>query len=158
MTKKRKKYVPKPVFSNPLAAFHPVDKTRADTHMLKFFSALESMAKAARPDAGDWRILSDCINLVETLSLQKKLTIDIAPLLDRGVQAMVDAGNRWHEGKRMGLSGEGLQSLRDVVDVYGQCLALLTERDMELARLHTQKRLEKIYRNGGAPGQSVVMV
>jgi hypothetical protein len=45
----------------------------------------------------------------------------------------------------MRLDSAGLEALRDVVDIYGQCLSQLTEREMALAQQVTQRRVNEIY-------------
>jgi hypothetical protein len=148
------------VHSDPLAAFRPVDKERRDMAVARFRSALDAVMRGASPDEHDWRLLADVVNLVETLADDMgKLPVDQAkPHLDSASEAMVAAARRWRAGQGMRLDAPGVQALRRVIDIYEQCLELLTERVMDQARERTQKRLERIWRHGAAPGQKVVMV
>ncbi len=164
MKKRTRRRMPREV--NPLgglaaiAAARPVDKERRDRLMLKFRSALESMVRGAAPDTDDWRLISDVINTIETLSEHmRKLPVDqTKTLLDAAVQGMVAAAQRWQAGQGMRLDGPALQAIRSLMDIYEQCLELLSEREMGAARDETQRRLNEIYRRGGAPGQDVVIL
>lgn len=148
------------VLSDPLAAFRPVDKERRDMAVARFRSALDAVMRGASPDEHDWRMLADVVNQVETLAddMNKMPVEEARPHLDAATEAMVAAARRWHAGQGMRLDAPGVQALRRVIDIYEQCLELLTERVMDQARARTQARLERIWRHGGQPGQNVVII
>jgi hypothetical protein len=156
--KPRRAYRPRPMIVDPFAAFRPVDAARASAHMLVFFQALDAMKLAEQPDERHWRVLADVINLCETLVLQGKLSREVDPLLEAANKAMAECGHRFRDGKAMRLSGEGMQVVASVVEVYGECMKLLTEREMDLCRRATEGRLHRIRTSGGQPGQDVVIV
>ena len=63
------------------------------------------------------------------------------------VECLVGAANRFKAGKGMRLDALGLQALRDVVEVYRQCLVTLTEREMAQAQQETQRRVHALPRS-----------
>jgi hypothetical protein len=156
--KRKKRYVPRAVMSDPFAAFQPVDKERRDNQMLKFRTALESVARGSAPDEEDWRLLADAINVLETLIAQELLTAKSNEYLDAATAAMVEAGEGWRNGRGMRFTGAGLQSLRVVIDLYEQCLEQLTERQMDQARRETERRLRAIRLGQAGRNRKVVMV
>jgi hypothetical protein len=143
MTRKRSCYRQRPVMGNPLALMRPADKAARDRVMARFLTALEAMARGEHPGNEEWRDLSDAINTVETLTLtlRKLESAQVMPTVTAAIAAMVGAAKRFQAGQRMGLSGEGLQALRDVLAIYEQCLEGLTEREMVVAQAETQRRV-----------------
>lgn len=147
--KKRSKYKPRPVITDPLSFMRPASKERQDAVMLKFYTALHELTNGNHPGTEEWRSLSDCINTVETLAthLEKLDAHEVMPLVNAAIAGMVAAANRFKAGKGMRLDSAGLEALRDVVDIYGQCLSQLTEREMAVAQQVTQRRVNEIYRS-----------
>lgn len=158
MTRKRSHYRPKPVMTDPLSLLRPADPARRAQVMVRFLTALESMARGAHPGEAEWRDLSDAINTVETLALhQRKLVpAEVMPTVNAAIAAMVGAAKRFQAGQRMGLTGEGLQALRDVLGIYDTCLDGLTEREVAMAQAETQRRMNSILRARGASHDMVI--
>lgn len=148
MSRKRSTYRPRSVIADPLSLLRPADPQRRDAVMLRFLTALDSMARGSHPGEAEWRDLSDAINTVETLALHfKKLDAsEVMPVVNAAISAMVCAANRFRAGHGMRLDALGLQALRDVIDVYRQCLEGLTEREMALAQAETQRRVNQLLR------------
>lgn len=146
MSRKRSAYRPKPVISDPLSLLRPADPKRRDAVLLRFLSSLDAMACGSHPGEEEWRDLSDAINTVQTLalSLQKLDAAETMPIVNAAISAMVGAANRFKAGQSMRLDAPGLQAMRDVVDVYRQCLEGLTEREMAIAQAETQLRVNKL--------------
>ena len=139
--RKRSRYRPKPVISDPLSLLRPADPQRAGQVLLRFLTALDAIAAGQHPGEAEWRDLSDAVNTVETLAIhQRKLdAVEVMPLVRDASSAMVAASERFREGLGMRLDGPGLQAMRAVVDVYRQCLEGLTEREMAQAQAETQR-------------------
>lgn len=145
---KRRKYRPKPIMADPLSLLRPAPKAERDRVMLAFLTALEAMARGDHPGEEEWRSLSDCVNSVETLCLTmgKLVAAEVMPLVNNAIAGMVMAANRYKAGQGMRLDGQGLHALRQVIDVYGQCLESLTEREMSEAQRITQRRVNELLR------------
>lgn len=148
MTRKRSAYRPRTVISDPLSLMRPADPARRAAVMLRFLTALDAMARGDHPGDAEWRDLSDAINTLETLAvrLHKLSAAEVMPLVNAAIAAMVGAARRHQAGQGMRLDAAGLKALRDVVDVYGQCLDGLTEREMAVAQAETQRRVNQLLR------------
>lgn len=148
MTRKRSAHKPRAVLATPFTLTRKAPKEKADKVLLIFLTALETMARGEHPGEAEWRDLSDAVNTVETLAvgLRKLDEAEVMPLVHRAIGAMVGASSRFKAGQGMRLDGAGLQALRDVIDVYAQCLEGLTEHEMALAQAETQRRLNRVLR------------
>lgn len=146
--RKRSAYRPGAVITNPLSLMRPASVHRRNAVLVRFLSALDAMASGQHPGEAEWRDLSDAINTVETLALHmgKLDQSEAMPLVNASIAAMVGAANRFKAGKGMRLDAPGLQALRDVIDVYRQCMEGLTEREMEQAQAETQRRVNILLR------------
>lgn len=143
--KKRSKYRPRAVITNPLTIFAPAEKGQRDGVMLDFLTALESMAAGRHPGVEEWRSLSDAINTVETLANLGNLSpAEVMPTVNAAIAGMVGASKRYQAGQGMRLDAAGLQALRDVVAIYGDCLEALTAREMARAQAETQRRVNEL--------------
>ena len=114
--------------------------------MGEFLSSLDTMARGSHPGEEEWRSLSDACNTVETLALHlhKLDPAEVMPTVNAAIAAMVSAAKRFKAGQGMRLDAEGLEALRDVIDIYDQCLAGLTEREMSQAQAETQRRVNAL--------------
>ncbi|MGL4576997.1 MAG: hypothetical protein ACRCV9_19570 [Burkholderiaceae bacterium] len=145
--------------TDPLSILRPASKERADKVMLTFYTALDDISSGRSPGESEWRSLADAINTVETLTLhQRKLVkAEVMPTIQQATEAMVDAAKQFERAGVIRVSGPGLQALRDVVDIYGQCCEALTEREMALAQAETQRRVHALQR-AKRPANEVVML
>jgi hypothetical protein len=147
--RKRSKYRPGMVITDPLSLLRPASRSARDAVNLTFLTALHELSNGRDPGREEWRSLSDAINTVETLATKcRKLDEnDVMPIVNAAIAGMVAASNRFKEGKGMRLDASGLEALREVVSIYGQCMDQLTEREMAVAQAVTQQRVNEIYRS-----------
>lgn len=159
MTRKRSAYRPKPVISDPLSLLRPANREQHRAVMLRFHTALGAMERGSHPGEAEWRDLSDAINTVETLALHlnKLHALEVMPTVTAAIAAMVQAANRFKAGQRMGLSGEGMQALRDVLAIYEACLEGLTEFEMAQAQAETQRRVNAILQTRKSDSRVVML-
>lgn len=157
MRKRNHRRQPRAVMTDPLALLRPAPREKAQPVMLIFAAALDNLARGERPDEVDWRRLADAINSVETLAMHmgKLVPAEVMPTVCAAIAAMVDAVKRFKAGQVMRVDGAGLQALRDVVDIYGQCLDELTEREMSVAQQLTQDRVNALL-HSDTPGDEVI--
>lgn len=144
--RKRSTYRPKPVSLNPLGFMQPAPAADREAVMARFLTALDAMARGDHPGTAEWQDLSDAINTVETMALHLRMLdpAEVMPTVNAAIAAMVEAARRHQAGQRMGLSGPGLQTLRDVLAIYEQCLEGYTAHQMAKAQQETQRRLNTI--------------
>lgn len=159
MSRKRSAYRPRSVISDPLTMLRPADPTRRAKVMLVFLSALDAMTNGNHPGEEEWRSLSDAVNTVEVMALHmgKLDPAEVMPTMTAAIGGMVRAARRFDAGQGMRLDAEGLKALREVIDIYGQCLDGFTEREMAMAQAETDRRMREALRNR-KPSHQVVMV
>lgn len=144
----RKKYRPRAVMQNPLAAFAPLPKDKRDKLMLFFYTALEEIERGEHPGPDEWRNLADLVNVTETLVFQGKLVrTEVLPHVLVASDEMRSAAERFKAGKGMRMSGPGLRALRSLVDIHEQVLEGFTEREIELAIAETRRIIIGIQRD-----------
>lgn len=144
-----------------------------DHHLGQMHQALHAITTSPEPSTNDWRLLSDCVNMLETLvtcgpwldrtkspdGTRDKITVaDSSGLLTDATNALAEAGRRHlKEGKPIRLTGEGLQALRYALEDYESCLNTLSERTMIAAHRLTEKRLQEILAGKRQPHDIEVM-
>ena len=145
---------------NPLLLIQPTPKAERDATMLRFYSALDAMTRGEHPGEEEWRDMSDAVNLVETLVDMGRLSAEqVMPTVHSAVDVMRKAAHRYFSGQAMRVDGPGLQSLREVLDVYGQCMERLTGYEIAKAAELTQERIAKARRRVQSnPDEKVIML
>lgn len=104
--------------------------------------ALRALERDTQPTPNDWRIVSDAINLMETMVTMGHVQ-DTGGLLADAVAAMAVAGARHvDEGKPIRLSGEGMQAVRAVLEDYAEVLRALPERVLIECHRLTERRIQ----------------
>lgn len=116
------------------------------THQLtRMYEGLHSLEKANEPSTEDWRVVSDAVNMLETLVVEMKVCEDDSGLLMDAVRALAVAGQRHkREGKPIRLNGPGIQAVRAVLASYAELLEVLPARTMYRCHRLTEKRIHAI--------------
>jgi hypothetical protein len=115
------------------------------THQLnRMYSGLRSMETAPTPNTDDWRVVSDSVNLMETLVLNMKICEDASGLLLDAVTALALAGRRHMQGHNIRLDAPGIQAVRAVLEDYAQLLDILPHRVMVRCHRLTERRIQGI--------------
>jgi hypothetical protein len=78
------------------------------------YSALDAITKG-QGTIHDWRTLVDVLNLSETMARHNIGKDEVLPVCEKAQKALHEAAMRFQSTKRMGLSGEGIQSIRDLI-------------------------------------------
>jgi hypothetical protein len=78
------------------------------------YSALDAITKG-QGTIHDWRTLVDVLNLSETMARNGIGKDEVLPVCQKAQEALHQAALRFQSTKRMGLSGEGIQSIRDLI-------------------------------------------
>jgi hypothetical protein len=95
------------------AITHPelLDKLR-----LRELAALEAMSKGQGTRV-EWQELADMLNICEVMALEG-IGPEALPYCKEAQEALVEAARRYETTKRMGLSGLGIQALREVYEYH----------------------------------------
>ena len=64
-----------------------------------------------------WQLLVDCMNIAETMGLNG-IGPEVLPCCEVAQQALYDAAKRYEKIKRIGLSGAGIQAIKDVIEYH----------------------------------------
>ena len=118
--------------------------------------ALRALEQEKEPNRNDWRCLSDCPNLMETL-VEMGVVEDPAGLIRDAVDALALAGKRHRAGSALRLDGRGLQAIRGVLSDYGSVLDAVPHRTMIRCHRKTELRYRDI-RAGKRRGHDVEVV
>ena len=121
----------------------PIDKR---THQLtRMYGGLRALETDTAPAPDDWRVVSDAVNLMETLVKEMRLCEDSSGLLDDAVKALAIAGARHVEtGAAIRLDGAGIHAVRSVLEDYSAMLETLSERTMTECHRLTEIRILQI--------------
>ena len=115
------------------------------THQLtRMYEGLAAMEKGASPTTDDWRVVSDAVNLMETLIEAMKVCEDTSGLLMDAITAMAMAGKRNLAGAEIRLDGAGIQAVRAILEDYAALLDVLSARTMIRCHRLTEKRLHDL--------------
>ena len=79
------------------------------------YSALEAMTKG-NGTVSDWRTLVDVLNLSETMARHNIGKDEVLPVCQKAQDALHQAAERYQNTMKMGLSGEGIQAVRDLIE------------------------------------------
>jgi hypothetical protein len=78
------------------------------------YSALDAITKG-QGTIHDWRSLVDVLNLSEMMARGGIGKDEVLPVCEKAQKALHEAAMRFQSTKRMGLSGEGIQAVRDLI-------------------------------------------
>jgi len=79
------------------------------------YSALEAMTKG-HGTVTDWRTLVDVLNLSEMMARNGIGKDEVMPICQKAQDALHQAAERYQSTMKMGLSGEGIQAIRDLIE------------------------------------------
>jgi hypothetical protein len=77
------------------------------------YSALDAITKG-KGTIHDWRTLVDVLNLSETMA-RGGIGPEVLPVCEKAQKALHEAATRYQSTMRVGLSGEGIQACRDLI-------------------------------------------
>jgi len=112
--------------------------------LTRMYEGLSAMEKAPNPTTDDWRVVSDAVNLMETLIETMQVCEDSSGLLMDAITAMAHAGRRNQAGGSIRLDGAGIQAVRAVLEDYAALLDVLPARVMIRCHRLTEKRLHEL--------------
>lgn len=131
----------------------PMPEARRRHQLTRMLGGLDEIATGSQPTADAWRVLSDAVNLLETL-VEHGPWLDCAGdvielhdstgLLPTAVAALAEAGERMLRGKPLRLDGPGMYAVREVLCEYTALLETLPERTVIKCHRETERRLAKI--------------
>ena len=123
--------------------------------MMGYIEALAAIKTDAAPTEDHWRVLSDAVNLCESLVELGEANDDDRLIAD-AVAAMAGAAGRCLAGGNLRFDGPGVKSMTYLIEDLGEAVATLPHRTMILAHRHAEKRMREIIAGKRKPGDVVV--
>ena len=95
-----------------IAGARVTDQGLLDKLRMRELSAFDSMVKGLGT-VEDWRVLVDMMNIAEMMG-KSGIGPEVLPYCEEGFQAMTEAALRYQKTMKMGLSGVGINALREI--------------------------------------------
>lgn len=111
--------------------------------LTRMWQGLAALETAPAPTKDDWRVVSDAVNLMESLVEMQALD-DGQGLLQDAVAGMALAGKRAMRGATIRLDGPGIRAVRAILEDYAEAIAVLPARVMMRAHRKTEARIREI--------------
>ena len=119
-------------------------RDKLDKLRLMEYSALEAMTKG-QGTIHDWRTLVDVLNLSETMARNNIGKDEVLPVCQKAQQALHEAAERYQKTLSMGLSGQGIQAVRELIEYADLQQSSIPRADFEK---YIQKTKDYIRSNG----------
>ena len=122
----------------------PMPEKNRIHQLSRMYEGLQALEQDANPSYDDWTVVSDALNLMETL-IEMGWATDPDGLIEESVQALAIAGQRHvDKGVPIRLNGEGIQVIRGLLEDYSTALTELSHRTMLSCHRKTEKRVQDI--------------
>jgi hypothetical protein len=124
----------------------PMPEEKRRHQLTRMYGGLHSLETAPAPTPDDWRVVSDAVNLMETLVMDMRICEDTSGLLSDAVAALALAGARHLEtGAAIRLNAQDIHTVRAVLADYAELLGTLSERTMTECHRRTERRVAEIH-------------
>jgi hypothetical protein len=107
------------------------------------YSALDSMTKGSGT-VTDWRTLVDVLNLSEMMG-KNGVGPEVLPICEKAQDSLHKAAMRYQETFRMGLDGQGIKAIRDLIEYADLQQSSIPRSEFER---YIQKTKDHIRSNG----------
>jgi len=122
---------------------NPTPEFRRNHQLTRMWQGLHELETSPAPTINDWTVVSDAVNMMETLLVMGWVQ-DPDDTLTAAMGAMAEAGRRHQEGHALRLTGQGMQIIRGILEDYADALEQLSHRVMVVAHRKTEQRLHEI--------------
>lgn len=127
----------------------PIPEPKRLHQLTVMWQALRAIETEPNPTRSDWRVVSDAVNLLETLVGMGEVT-DASGLLPDAVEALASAARRHlQHSATIRLSGAGIHAVRAVLEDYACALTALPERTLVRCHRLTELRIANILAGKG---------
>lgn len=112
--------------------------------LTRMYGGLHAIETAPAPTTDDWRVVSDAVNLMETLVMEMQVCEDASGLLIDAITGLALAGKRNLAGGAIRLDGAGIQAVRAILSDYAALLDVLPARTMIRCHRLTERRIHEL--------------
>lgn len=145
----------------------PLPDFKIQHQLSRMRNGLHNLETAEKPTSDDWQVVSDAINMIETLTLTNNgwwidcdgdpvQITDSSGLLQDAVSAMAQAGRRNFEHGVIRLDAKGILTIRAVLEDYESLIQVLPARVMIHCHRKTEMKLHDIIKGKPQPHDVVV--
>lgn len=134
----------------------PLPQEKRRHQLTRMYEGLRAIELAPVPTTDDWRVVSDSVNLLESL-VEMGAVIDASGLLNDAVTALAMAGKRHRAGGHIRLDAPGIQAVRSVLEDYADVIEMLPARTMVAAHRKTERRIREMLAGKRMPHDVEVM-
>jgi hypothetical protein len=121
----------------------PMPESTRTHHLSKIWQGLAAIETAPTPSTEDWRMCSDALNNLETL-VRGGVCEDSCGLISDAIDALAIAFKRsLQTGGPIRLTGQGIQTVRAVLEDYAAALEVIPHRKAVLAHMKTERRVRE---------------
>lgn len=124
---------------------HPMPAAWRAEHVGNMRRGLEGLRSAPVATECHWRLVADALNIMQGMEELGWLE-DTDGNLPAVEKALGEAGARHMAGKPLRLDGTGLAACEALIDAYEDVLALISEKNVMAAIVHTEERVRSILR------------
>lgn len=121
----------------------PLPMEKRMFQLTRMFEGLSAIERDPEPTYDDWKVVSDALNMMETLLVMGQVE-DPDNLIGDAAMALAKAGNRSLQGHPIRLDGSAIQLIRAILQDYCDVLENLPARTMIQAHRQTERRVTKI--------------
>lgn len=122
----------------------PTPLSKQTYQLTRMWEGLRAIEQEQNPTYDDWQVVSDALNLMETL-VEMGWAKDPNNLIEDAVKALAIAGQRHIDtGAPIRLNGEGIVAVRGLLEDYAEALKELPHRTMIACHRKTEKRIQDI--------------
>jgi uncharacterized protein YyaL (SSP411 family) len=122
---------------------HPTPEPNRRHQLTRMWQGLHALEVEPNPTIDDWVVVSDAVNLMETLVKMGRVADEQDALTD-AMAVLEEAGRRNEAGHALRLSGKGIQIIRGILEDYASALEQLPHRTMVVAHRMTEKHMHDI--------------
>jgi hypothetical protein len=116
---------------------------------IKELASLEAIIKG-KGTRGDWQDLVDCLNLTEVMALSGIGPEALESCIE-AQEALLEAAQRYEKTGKMGLSGKGIQAVRDVLEFANL-------QQTSIARSEFERMIDKTRNHIKGRGKGVLVI
>jgi len=134
---------------------HPLPDEKIKHQLGQMEKGLKSLETSPNPTERDWEVVSDAVNMLETM-VELGACEDGSGLLKDAIEAMALAGQRHTQHGVIRLDAKGIVTLRAVLEDYAMVIQAMSARSMIHCHRITEKKMHAIILGKARPQDVVV--
>lgn len=134
---------------------HPLPEAHIKHQLAQMEKGLHALETSPNPTERDWEVVSDAVNMLETM-VELGACEDGSGLLKDAIEAMALAGQRHFKHGVIRLDAKGIVTLRAVLEDYALVIQAMSARSMIHCHRVTEKKMHDILKGKARPKDVVV--